>query len=537
VGERGIISGVLPTATALGQYEIKQWIGAGGMGDVYEAVHTGLHRPVAIKTLQRKYLDDEKTVARFLREGQLSTRIRHANIVDVTDVGVIGGFPCLVMELLQGEPLSALLKREGPQPIERVVDWLVPVIDAVEAAHAHGVLHRDIKPSNIFMARAWNGEVVPKILDFGISKSVHDTGDASLTSDATFVGTPHYASPELMQGEKDLDGRSDQYSFGVVLYEAVTGHKPLETKGDNFVALALAACAGDFPPPRTFRPDLPPPFEAVILRAMALRKKERFTSMRALGEALLPFASERVRHIYAAGFAKPSERDAKAMEMTAATGIVAALQVRTGEMPVAQKPASQPSFSSAPQPFPQAPPSMTPPPGVGTLSVASGARPVQAQPVRSPPTALYAAIGLGIAVVVGGFVIGVESLKRGAASSTTSAQPSVNAPPPTSYTLSVTASPTDATFELDGVPSGTGSLVRVMPTDGRHHTLRAMAPGFETVLVEFDEAHPPPVTIALRPSAIPGPASASAARPIGKGPGPAPAGTHRSKTDNIDPWQ
>ena len=195
----------LSPATSLGQYEIRRWIGAGGMGDVYEAVHKGLNRPVAIKTLQRRYLDEPSVVARFLREGQLATRIRHPHIVDVTDVGVIGGFPCLVMELLEGEALSALIKRDGPMPVQALVDVVLPIIGAVEAAHEHGILHRDLKPSNIFLSRAWNGEIVPKILDFGISKLVHESGQAALTADSAFVGTPHYASPELMQGDKSVD--------------------------------------------------------------------------------------------------------------------------------------------------------------------------------------------------------------------------------------------------------------------------------------------------------------------------------------------
>src|SRR5438093_1142081 len=123
------------------------------MGDVYEAIHKGLNRTVAIKTLQRRFLDDETIVARFLREGQLSTRIRHPNIVDVTDVGMIGGMPCLVMELLEGESLSATIKRRGALPVQELVDLVLPIVGAVEAAHDRGILHRDLKPSNIFLAR------------------------------------------------------------------------------------------------------------------------------------------------------------------------------------------------------------------------------------------------------------------------------------------------------------------------------------------------------------------------------------------------
>jgi hypothetical protein len=501
VAEGRTSQGLLPETT-LGQYEIRRWIGAGGMGDVYEAVHKGLGRTVAIKTLQRRFLEDETIVARFLREGQLSTRIRHPNIVDVTDVGMIGGMPCLVMELLEGEPLGAVIKKRGALPVQELVDLVLPIVGAVEAAHANGILHRDLKPSNIFLARAWNGEVVPKVLDFGISKLVHESGQTSLTADSAFVGTPHYASPEVMQGDKTTDTRSDQYSIGVVLYEGCTGMKPLAQKGDNFVALALAACAGEFPPPRAVRPDVPPEFEAIVLRAMALRRKERFTSMRALGEALLPFASERVRMIWSPTFAKPSARDAAAMEQTAPTGLVPNLAVR-GPMPL------DGSVGGA---------------SLGTV------------PPRTNLGAMIAAIGIGVSVLAlttGGFFF-YRSRAR---------QPEpIVFPQATTFDVSITATPDDATFELDGVAVGKGTLAKTFPRDGRRHVLRISSPGHETVLVEFDDSRPPPAQILLRATdrpettTAPPPASTPGGRPAGRPP-PSKGSDTRPRTDNIDPWQ
>ena len=281
------------SSTSLGQYKVRARIGSGGMGDVYDAMHTSLQKRVAIKTLRARFLEDETVVARFLREGQLASRIRHPNIVDVTDVGIIGGLPCLVMEHLEGESLSARIKRERAMRLDELVDLLLPIVAAVDFAHEHGVLHRDIKPSNIFLSRSWNGEIVPKVLDFGISKLVHESAQAALTTDSAFVGTPQYASPELMRADKATDGRSDQYSMGIVLYEGATGTRPFSDKAGNFVALAMAICAGELAPPRTVNPDIPESFERVVMRACALRPEERFLSMKHLGEALLPFASER----------------------------------------------------------------------------------------------------------------------------------------------------------------------------------------------------------------------------------------------------
>ena len=330
----------LPT-TSLGHYKVRAKIGSGGMGDVFDAVHTGLDKRVAIKTLRKRFLDDEIVVARFLREGQLASRIRHPNIVDVTDVGMMGGLPCLVMEHLEGESLSAMIRREGRLPVETIVDLLLPIIAAVDVAHEHGIVHRDLKPSNIFLSRSWNGEIVPKVLDFGISKLVHDSQQAALTTDSAFVGTPHYASPELMRADKHADGRSDQYSMGVILYEAATAVRPFADLGNNFVALAMAICKGEYVPARDRNPEVPAPFDRVIQRAMALQAQDRFPTMRALGEALLPFANERARMIWAPTFRGNSGSHQSATE------VLHLAPASMGGFATAQ---SMPSFPSAAPP-------------------------------------------------------------------------------------------------------------------------------------------------------------------------------------------
>lgn len=285
--------------TLLGRYELTALLGEGGMGTVYEAVHRDLGKRAALKTLRSQQPLAGETRQRFLREGQAAARIRHPNVADVYDVCLEGEHPYLVMELLEGEDLSRLLAREGPLSVEATADLLVPVVAAVCAAHALRVVHRDLKPGNIFLATVGNSRV-PKVLDFGISKLTDSPPGSTVTRTGAFLGTPHYMSPEQALGARQSDARSDQYSLGVILYECVTGRRPLE--GSPLYALMHRTIHGDFPPPREHSPGLSSEFEAVILRAMARRAERRFPTTQALGKALIGFASPRVRADYEAQF-------------------------------------------------------------------------------------------------------------------------------------------------------------------------------------------------------------------------------------------
>jgi eukaryotic-like serine/threonine-protein kinase len=216
----------LPAGTVLGKYRIVKRLAGGGMGAVYEAIHTGIAKPVALKTMSPTVATDPRSTTRFLREAAAASRLDHPHVVDVTDFGNDEGISYLVMELLRGEDLAAVISREkrGLEPAF-IADIMLAVCAGVFAAHESGVVHRDLKPQNIFLAKTPLGEVVPKVLDFGISKRIDDDVKGGLTHSGAVMGTTHYLSPEQVSG-KPLDVRSDQYSLGVILYEAVVGKKP-----------------------------------------------------------------------------------------------------------------------------------------------------------------------------------------------------------------------------------------------------------------------------------------------------------------------
>jgi CRP-like cAMP-binding protein/tRNA A-37 threonylcarbamoyl transferase component Bud32 len=280
----------LEPGTRFGRYLIVRRIGSGGMATVYEAKQTDIDKRVAVKALHAYLANRLDVVKRFVLEARAASRIEHPHVVGVTDIGVEQGVPFMAMELLEGEDLVATLHREGPLPVERITDLLLPVISAVAAAHDKGILHRDIKPENVFLARRLPRGEHPVLLDFGISK-LQDGSVQTLTAAGELLGTPPYMAPEqVLFGMKKLDARGDQYALGVVLYEAVTGALPFPADGPTQVLMVLIA-RGGAKPASARRPGLPPAFDAVVMRAMSVSRDDRFPSVRDLGRALLPFAS------------------------------------------------------------------------------------------------------------------------------------------------------------------------------------------------------------------------------------------------------
>jgi len=295
----------LAPGTVLGRYEIVRPLGRGGMGAVYEALHRDLKKRVAIKVLTPSVAASAEAQQRFLQEGEAASRIRHPHVVDVTDVGSDGALSYLVMELLEGEDLASRLST-GPLSSQEAADILLPAIAGVAAAHDVGVVHRALKPENIFLSRQRDAGIFPVVLDFGVSKVSGGPGARALTGTAATFGTPYYMPPEQLRGAHQADHKSDQYALGVVLYECVTGRRPFEA-GENIYGMLRAIGDGAYPTPRSVRPDLSEEIEFVITRAMQLDPAQRFPSTRALGAALLPFASDHARVLWSDAFGGASD--------------------------------------------------------------------------------------------------------------------------------------------------------------------------------------------------------------------------------------
>lgn len=291
VGHRG---GELSPGSVVGKYSIVREVGRGGMCFVYEARHQDLEKYVAIKTLKPDIASDPMTRQRFLREGRAASRIHHPHVVDVVDVGEHAGMVYMVMEYLHGEDLAARIKSTGSLPVAAAIELLLPVVSAISVAHDHGVVHRDLKPANIFLASGRHGNVVPKVVDFGISKlSDEDPNAAGLTGTDAVLGTPCYMAPEQIRGARHAVPATDQYALGVILYQSVTGHRPFE--GTNVYNTLEQIMMGRCLKPREWEKDIPEALEAVIMRAMAHDALQRFGSVAELGAALLPFASSHVQ--------------------------------------------------------------------------------------------------------------------------------------------------------------------------------------------------------------------------------------------------
>jgi tRNA A-37 threonylcarbamoyl transferase component Bud32 len=271
-----------------GRFRVVRQLGEGGMGVVLEAENTLTGKRVAIKWMRAALASKPEAVERFLREARASARVRHPNVVDVYDVVHEADSAFLVMELLEGEPLTAVLERGG-MPAPELISLLLDAMRGVAAAHKQGVIHRDIKPDNIFLAQeADRARRTAKVLDFGISK-LSDASGLSLTQTGTALGTPLYMSFEQLCGVRDIDARTDVYAFGVILYEALTGRPPFEA--ETFTELIIKITNTRPAAPKAVRADIPKSLDSLIQSAMAKERSERVPSLDALIRELEPFAS------------------------------------------------------------------------------------------------------------------------------------------------------------------------------------------------------------------------------------------------------
>jgi eukaryotic-like serine/threonine-protein kinase len=270
-----------------GKYRLLRLLGSGGMGSVWAARNELTARDFAIKFLLPDLVEDKASLNRFFLEARACGQIKHPAVVDVYDMGQADdGSPYLVMELLEGEGFDERLKRVGVFRPAEAAAWIAFIARGLEEAHIRGLIHRDIKPGNIFFALDDRGDVIPKVLDFGVSKAIDAGSPEDLVKTATgaVLGSPSYMSPEQASGEPDIDGRSDVWSLGVLLYEALSGHLPFE--GLNYNALMVAIISKPHRALRDRSTAIPEELSLVVDAALAKDRATRISSARELAERL-----------------------------------------------------------------------------------------------------------------------------------------------------------------------------------------------------------------------------------------------------------
>src|SRR5215467_5505105 len=266
--------GVKPGDVLAGKYRVDRVVGVGGMGVVVAAQHIELDEPVAIKLLAPHVAPEGELVQRFIREARAAKKIRNPHVVQIIDVARLeDGAPYIVMEYLEGHDLAELVSRGGPLPVEHAVLYVMQACEAIAAAHALSIVHRDLKPANLFLTATAEGAPCIKVLDFGIAKlgdpvsraEADDTAPfgaqsadpeipisvrppGGLTSTATIMGTPCYMSPEQLRSTRDVDGRTDIWSLGAILYALLAGAPPYE--GESNIDVSAKIIRDPVPPVR-----------------------------------------------------------------------------------------------------------------------------------------------------------------------------------------------------------------------------------------------------------------------------------------------
>jgi len=484
-----------------GKYRIERLLGAGGMGSVWVAEHTMLHRPVAVKVLDSSATTRDATaVQRFLREAQTAARLRSDHIVDVLDVGRFDdGTPFLIMELLEGETLSARIKKEGRLQQGQAALLVDHLLSGLTAAHAAGVIHRDIKPDNCFITKKNGGDHL-KLLDFGISKVAPNSPEAAremrMTRTGVVMGTPYYMAPEQARGSKDIDHRCDLYAVGAILYECVTGRVPFEAESVN--ELLFKIVLEPLVPPRSMAPELDPAFEALILCAMGREADARYQTAQQFRDALAPYIG----------------RVSTGTQVVVMTSTPPPANTPRTTAPISGNEQTAPIDSDAVRLFvdPSSKPSTSTPSGLQGLSKTGPLNLSEPPPARR--TSTWVAIAAVAGLAVGGGVFYVSTSKSpSAAASAASSEPSVEAPKsvePTEKTPVAPVATPSASVALPEPPpvvtTVKGAAVKPPPpTNGKKGSTTATA---------IVPPVPPPVGTAPPPPTATATATGKSPRPI-----------------------
>jgi serine/threonine protein kinase len=388
------------------RYYIRRLVGEGAMGRVYEGHHTGIGKRVAIKIAHKGERRKTEVAKRIQREATAPAQIGHPNVADVTDCGTTpGGEFFFVMEFIDGVSLDAVIRRDGQLTIERALAIAVQICRALEAAHRAGIIHRDLKPSNVMLIRSQDQEDVVKVLDFGVAKFLHDTGDGgNLTLTDASVGTPKYMAPEQIRGGGKVDFRSDIYALGAILYTMLAGGR-LPVEGATIDELWQRKLTRDAQPLSDHRSDLPPDLEELVLGCLARDQAKRPSSAQSLKKRLVAhLEASRAMGDSILGMKSPSQTEvlgerrrrrrvrlgiALAVGTAIAFAAIGIALVRSprrptgpngADRPAASAAASQPGAQVAPQPVAAPPP--VPSAGPGRPTAALGVP----SPVAKPST-------------------------------------------------------------------------------------------------------------------------------------------------------
>ena len=451
------------------RYRIERQLGEGGMGTVYEAENIAIGKRVAIKLLRAEFAKSETVMGRFQREARAAASIGNDHIVEVFDFGQHEGSPFMVMELLKGESLATRIHRHLKLKPESAVFILTQVLEALAAAHGAGIVHRDLKPDNIFLTRRQGTGDFVKLLDFGISKFQDEASRtrSSVTQSDTVVGTPDYMAPEQALARRNVDHRADIYAAGVLLYQMLTGELPFSAETDRELLAVVAFRPAGMRTPREIDPTIAPEIEAIILKAMALERDQRYPDAISLSDALAPFCGE----------APPSLRSGV---WTPVAGSFAPATPISWE-----KPTSVQSIPAAPRV-----PAVTEPP---------------ANSIPSRRTsAFFAAGALALLVGVAG-ILGSRAQRTASTRVSTVRAPAVAATPALSPTVhfDLEGLSPNAAVQLDGLPV---TPHMVIPRNGTHR-LVVSAPGmisYETDIVA-DRDRSIAVVLAPAPAVAPAP--------------------------------
>jgi serine/threonine-protein kinase len=512
------------------------------MGSVYEAEHAGTGRRVAIKVISTgDFTKDAQLVGRFQREAKAAGKIDTEHICQVLDTGTDpkSGLPYMVMEFMTGEDVSQLFARVGVVSTELALKIVGQACLGLGKAHAAHVIHRDIKPANLFLAKRDGGEVLVKVLDFGIAKvkmeHASDAGDAGLTRTGTMLGSPLYMSPEQARGSKSIDHRADIWSLGVVLYQALSGRTPYHHI-DALGELIIAICSEPPRPVQDFAPWVPKEVAAIVHKALRADPNERYQTANEMYEAVKALLVDGVK-----------------LEETQLVGITEAERANVGAR-LSFPPAAPQRPSIAPSQYPPAP---------GEANAISGAREapggtnggVAATNAPTEPkgnTKVMIAAGVAIGMI-GAAVFALKVVGGGSSAPATAATsapsiaaapasapvvtpgassgPSVTPEPANERMVKLVVIPEDATVTVDGNPATVKrGVVEIKGALGTVHKVKLAvsspkkAEMEEDVSVTESGAFPPKLELDLKTGGAK-PLGASTGAPTGAGPATAPTAT------------